>query len=260
MSTMNPISTTSLVFSSSLVLITLFFSYWQKLHLEKEVIVGVVRAVIQLLAVGYVLEYIFGCQNPIFTTLLLLVMIFNAAYNASKRGNGIQNGFAISFLSITIGTTVTLLILILSKTISYQPYQIIPVSGMIVSNAMVALGLCYKQLISDFKSRRDEIETKLSLGADILPSSIEIIRDSIKTGMLPTIDSAKTLGIVSLPGMMTGLILAGSSPIEAIKYQIMVTFMLLSTTSISSFIACYLSYRGFFNKRKQLCDPTSAAK
>ena len=70
--------------------------------------------------------------------------------------------------------------------------------------------------------------------------------------MLPTIDSAKTLGIVSLPGMMTGLILAGTSPVEAIKYQIMVTFMLLSTTSIASFIACYLSYKGFFNERKQL--------
>ena len=123
---------------------------------------------------------------------------------------------------------------------------------MIVSNAMVALGLCYKQISSDFKNKREEIETKLSLGADILPASIGIIRESIKTGMLPTIDSAKTLGIVSLPGMMTGLILAGASPVEAIKYQIMVTFMLLSTTSISSFIACYLSYRGFFNKRKQL--------
>ena len=107
-------------------------------------------------------------------------------------------------------------------------------------------------MAADFNIKHDEVETKLSLGADILPSSIEIIRDSIKTGMLPTIDSAKTLGIVSLPGMMTGLILAGSSPIEAIKYQIMVTFMLLSTTSISSFIACFLCYRGFFNKRKQL--------
>lgn len=85
--------------------------------------------------------------------------------------------------------------------------------------------------------------------AGFLPSSLEIIRDSIKTGMLPTIDSAKTLGIVSLPG----LILAGAAPIEAIQYQIMVTFMLLSTTSIASFLACYLSYR-IFNERKQLLD------
>ncbi|HHV42180.1 MAG TPA: iron export ABC transporter permease subunit FetB [Clostridiaceae bacterium] len=244
----------SLLISSSLVLVTLFFSYWQKLKLEKEIIIGVVRAVIQLVIVGYILEYIFGYENPAFTTLLLLFMIFNAAYNASKRGREVKNALPISFLSIIVGTTVTLLVLVLSKTIRYEPYQIIPVSGMIIGNSMVALGLCYKQIAADFKNKREEVETKLSLGADILPSSIEIIRNSIKTGMLPTIDSAKTLGIVSLPGMMTGLILAGTPPLEAIKYQIMVTFMLLSTTSISSFIACYLSYRSFFNKRKQLIN------
>lgn len=252
MNASNTINITSLLMASSLVLVTLFFSYWQKLKLEKEVIIGVVRAVIQLVVVGYVLEYVFGFNNPVFTTLLLFFMIFNAANNAAKRGKGIKKGLLISFLSITAGTIVTLTILILSKAIKYEPYQIIPVSGMIIGNAMVALGLCYKQIAADFKNKREEVETKLSLGADILPSSIEIIRDSIKTGMLPTIDSAKTLGIVSLPGMMTGLILAGSSPMEAIKYQIMVTFMLLSTTSISSFMACYLSYRSFFNNRKQL--------
>ncbi|MCI1821733.1 MAG: iron export ABC transporter permease subunit FetB [Megasphaera sp.] len=252
MNSSTAISVTSLLISSSLVLVTLFFSYWQKLKLEKEVIIGVIRAVVQLIIVGYVLEYIFGLKSPVFTTLLLIFMIFNAAYNAAKRGKDVKNGFYISFLSISIGTIVTLAILVVSKTIEYEPYQIIPVSGMIIGNAMVALGLCYRQIASDFKNKRDEVETKLSLGADILPSSIDIIRNCIKTGMLPTIDSTKTLGIVSLPGMMTGLILAGSSPMEAIKYQIMVTFMLLSTSSIASFIACYLAYRSFFNSKKQL--------
>ncbi|MGE1063551.1 iron export ABC transporter permease subunit FetB [Megasphaera paucivorans] len=252
MNSSTAISITSLLISSSLVLVTLFFSYWQKLKLEKEVIIGVIRAVVQLIIVGYVLEYIFGLKSPVFTTLLLIFMIFNAAYNAAKRGNDVKNGFYISFLSISIGTIATLTILVASKTIEYEPYQIIPVSGMIIGNAMVALGLCYRQIAADFKNKRDEVETKLSLGADILPSSIDIIRNCIKTGMLPTIDSAKTLGIVSLPGMMTGLILAGSSPMEAIKYQIMVTFMLLSTSSIASFIACYLAYRSFFNSKKQL--------
>lgn len=248
----NMITTSSLLISSSLVLISILFSYAQNLKLEKETIIGVVRAIVQLTIVGYLLNYIFGLKNPMFTTLLLLFMTFNAAYNASKRGKVIRNGTLISFVSIGGGTIITLTVLLLSGAIKYEPYQIIPVSGMIISNAMVALGLCYRQLGADFKNKREEIETKLSLGADVLPSSIEIIRDSIKTGMLPTIDSTKTLGIVSLPGMMTGLILAGTPPVQAIKYQIMVTFMLLSTTSISSFIACYLSYKNFFNERKQL--------
>lgn len=246
------LSTSSLLISSSLVIISLLFSYFQKLKLEKETIIGVIRAVVQLVVVGYLLEYIFGLKSPLFTTFLLAFMIFNASYNAAKRGKGIKNGIVISFTSIAIGTIITLSILILSGDIKYEPYQIIPVGGMIISNAMVALGLCFKQMTSDFKNKREEVETKLSLGADILPASIEIIRDSIRTGMLPTIDSTKTLGIVSLPGMMTGLILAGTSPVSAIKYQIMVTFMLLSTTSIASFIACYLCYKGFFNNRKQV--------
>lgn len=246
------ISISSLMVASLLVIVSLLFSYFQKLKLEKETMISVVRAVVQLIAVGYLLEFIFGLNNPAFTTLLVLIMMFNAAYNASKRGKGIKNGLLISFVSIAAGAGLTLCVLVLSGAIRYQPNQIVPISGMIISNAMVALGLCYRQLSADFKSRRDEVETKLSLGADVLPSSVEIIRDSIRTGMLPTIDSAKTLGIVSLPGMMTGLILAGTSPVQAIRYQIMVTFMLLSTTAISSFMACYLSYRGFFNDRKQL--------
>lgn len=248
----NLMNTSSLLISSSLVIVSLFFSYSQKLKLEKEIAISVIRAIIQLVAVGYLLNYIFGVKSPLFTTLLLLFMTFNAAYNAAKRGKEIKNGIIISFISISIGTVITLSVLVFSRAIKYEPYQVISVGGMIISNSMVALGLCYKQLIFNFKSKNEEIETKLALGADILPSSIDIIRNSIKTGMLPTIDSAKTLGIVSLPGMMTGLILAGTSPIVAVKYQIMVTFMMLSTTSISSFTACYLSYRNFFNKRKQL--------
>ncbi|KYP20978.1 iron export ABC transporter permease subunit FetB [Streptococcus parauberis] len=246
------ISVPSLLIASSLVIITLFFSYWQKLRLEKEIIVGAIRAVVQLLLVGFVLNYIFGYENPIFTALLLLFMIVNASYNAAKRGKGIKNGFAISFLAITLGAVITLSVLILSRILHFVPNQMIPVGGMIISNSMVAIGLCYKQLLSDFQNKQEEVETKLALGADILPASIDIIRDVIKTGMVPTIDSSKTLGIVSLPGMMTGLILAGTSPIQAVKYQMMVTFMLLSTTSIASFVASYLAYKGFFNDKKQL--------
>ncbi|EFR43816.1 ABC transporter permease [Streptococcus pseudoporcinus] len=252
MSGADNISVTSLLLASSLVLITLFFSYWQKLKLEKEIIVGAIRAVIQLLIVGFVLNYIFGYKNPIFTALLLLFMIVNASYNASKRGKGIGNAFKISFIAITLGASITLSVLIFSGILAFVPNQMIPVGGMIISNAMVAIGLCYKQLLDSFKDKQEEVETKLALGADILPASIEIIRDVIRTGMVPTIDSAKTLGIVSLPGMMTGLILAGTSPIQAVKYQMMVTFMLLATTSIASFIASYLAYKGFFNDKKQL--------
>lgn len=246
------ISTPSLVIAGLLVVIALVFSYWQKLKLEKDIIISMIRAVLQLVAVGFVLEWVFGMDSPWFTTLLLLFMIANAAYNAASRGKSIEKIFRISFLAILIGASVTLLVLILTGIVDYIPQHMIPIGGMIIGNAMIAIGLVYKNLQASFVDKRSAIETRLALGADISLASADIIRDSIRTGMIPTIDSAKTLGIVSLPGMMTGLILAGISPLVAIKYQIMVTFMLLSTTAIASFIACYQAYRGFFNIRKQL--------
>ncbi len=92
----------------------------------------------------------------------------------------------------------------------------------------------------------------LALGASPMTASKGIIRDAIKTGLQPTIDTAKTVGLVALPGMMSGMIFAGADPVLAIKYQIMVTFMLLGITSISSMIGCYLGYQSFYNQRQQL--------
>ena len=246
------ISTQSLIIAGLLVAIALVFSYWQKLKLEKEIVISMIRAVVQLVAIGFVLEWVFGIDSPWFTTFLLLFMTLNAAYNAGQRGKGIERGFRISFLAISMGTIITLAVLVLTGIVQYTPQHMIPIGGMIISNAMVALGLCYKNMRSSFSDKQSEIEAKLALGADINLASSQIVRDSIRTGMIPTIDSAKTLGIVSLPGMMTGLILAGVSPLMAIKYQIMVTFMLLSTTATASFVACYQAYRGFYNHRKQL--------
>jgi len=117
---------------------------------------------------------------------------------------------------------------------------------------MVAIGLCYRNMNSSFRDRRQQVLERLALGADLRLASIDIVRESIRTGMAPTIDSAKTVGIVSLPGMMSGLIFAGVDPVHAIKYQILVTFMLLSATSIGSVIACYLAYKQFYNEQKQL--------
>lgn len=245
-------STISLIIASCLMIIPITISHKEKLGLENEIIISIVRAIIQLVAVGYILDVIFGMNNPIVVMVLVLVMCINASLNIIKRGKNIKNVFIISFISILIGSTITLSILVFSGVISLRPDEIIPISGMIVSNAMVAIGLSYKSLATSFELRRAEVETKLSLGASIKESSKEILRESIKIAITPTIDSAKTLGIVSLPGMMTGLILGGASPITAVKFQIMVTFMIISSSSISTLISTYLAYKSFYNQRYQL--------
>lgn len=246
------ISNTSLLLATGLVLVALGVVYKEKLDLGKDILWGVFRAVVQLFAVGYVLGYVFKLDNAIITLAMSLVIVFNASYNAAKRSQGIPGAFKTSFIAILTATALTLVILLFSGSIAFSPSQVVPISGMIASNSMIAIGICYRNLNSKFTDQRQQILEKLALGADLKQASISIVRDSIKAGMSPTIDSAKTLGLVSLPGMMSGLMFAGVDPTQAIKYQIMVTFMLLSTTSIASVIASYRAYKGFYNERKQL--------
>lgn len=245
-------SLNSLILASILLVVPLIVSYKQNLGIEKEIVWSVLRAIVQLFAVGYLLEYIFNIKNTLATIIIVLVMIVNAAINTRKRGSGIKNVVWISLISMIIATGITLGTLVLVGALKNTPNDIIPVAGMVISNSMVAIGLAYMNLKNGFKIRRDEVETKLSLGADINVASKEILSDAIKLSITPSVDSAKTLGIVSLPGMMTGLILGGASPIVAVRFQIMVTFMLLSATSLSTMIAIYMSYKSFFNKRAQL--------
>lgn len=242
----------SLTLAFFLVLISIFISYREKLGLEKDIIISIIRAILQLILVGYVLKYVFQISNTFLTLAMMMVIVFNASYNAYKRSNKMANGFKISLLAITVSTTVTIGVLVLSGAIKFIPSQMVPISGMIAGNSMVAIGLCYRNMHSMFHDQRQSILEKLALGATVKEASSNILRDSIKTGMAPTIDSTKTVGIVSLPGMMSGLIFAGVDPVHAIKYQIMVTFMLLSATGIGSVIASYSAYKSFFNDRDQL--------
>ena len=246
------ISATSLCLASVLVIISILMSYRQELKLEKDIFVSAIRATVQLLVIGFILSYIFSTESPIFIIGLLGFMAINAAYNSAKRGQGIPHALWISWFAITIGAWITLSILLVTGVLSFTAYQLIPVGGMVISGAMVAIGLCYRQMLSNFELRKQEVEIKLALGSTPKQASKAIVRDVIKTGLEPTVDSAKTLGIVALPGMMTGLILAGMPPLEAVKYQMIVTFMSLSTISIACFITCQLSYRTFFNTRNQL--------
>lgn len=242
----------TLSITSILVLIALGVSKKEKLLLEKDILIGTARAIIQLSLIGFLLTYVFNLDNWIITTVILVLMVFNASRIAAKRGGQIKNAKSTAFIAILLGAFTTILILVATGAITYHPSEVIPVSGMIVGNAMVALGLTFKQLHQNYKNKYQEVEIKLALGANERIASIELIRDSIRTGMQPTVDSMQTLGIVQLPGMMTGLILAGQSPVMAIRYQIMVTFMLLSTVSIATFIGAFIFYRNYFNQRKQL--------
>lgn len=249
------ITDSSLMLALGLVLVALLVSRREKLGLEKEMIWSISRAVVQLVLVGYVLKSVFALDNLWLTLLMVLFICVNAALNARKRSRNLPHAFAISFAAIAVATGLTLTALLASGAIAFLPMQVIPITGMIAGNAMVAVGLCYTQLRQRFHDQQQQVLEMLSLGATPQQAARSLLRGSIRAALIPTVDAAKTVGLVSLPGMMSGLIFAGVDPVMAIKYQIMVTFMLLATASLSAIIAGYLACRRFFNARQQLVLP-----
>lgn len=237
----------SLVFSFSLVLIAVAVSYKEKLGLNKDLIISVIRMVVQLVIAGYLLTYVFQWDSKLVTVVVILIMVTNASYNASKRANGIPHAFKISMIAILVGTIVAIVVLVLSGTLLFTPSQLIPVTGMLVGNGMSIIGLTFRNLTMLFHDKHQSVDEKLALGATTKQASKEIIQETIKGSLQPTIDTVRTVGLVTLPGMMTGMMLAGTLPMEAIMYQIMVFFMMISTATITSVISAYLSFPYFFD-------------
>jgi putative ABC transport system permease protein len=241
--------------SLGLVAVSLLVSYRYRLNLGKETIISVIRAVVQLTIVGFVLHTIFSVNEVWLTLAMVLVIIFNAAWNAKGRSDKLPHAFSIALIAILSSTTITVGILVASGAIKFVPYQVIPFTGMVAGNSMVAVGLVFRGLNQQFKDQQGAIMERLALGSRPSEAGKLIANEAVRIGMQPTIDSIRTYGLVSLPGMMSGLIMAGVDPVYAIKYQIVVAFTLLSATAIASMLTSYMAVRRFFNAHWQLVLP-----
>lgn len=245
-------SDVALVFSVSFIFLAMIISYWQDLKLEKDLAIGAVRAFVQLTAVGYVLKFIFDLAGWQYMIPMIVVMVLVAGKNAARRGEGLPGAFILVTLSIALAELVTMTMLVNLKIIPFTPRYVIPLSGMIIGNAMVASGLALNRLRGEIAARRAEILAALALGATSRQAVEPALKASVKAGMIPTVDAMKTVGLVQLPGMMTGQIIAGASPVEAVKYQILVQFMLSASVGLTSMLVCLLSYRKLFTPAYQL--------
>lgn len=242
----------ALTLSLGFVGLAAIVSRYQELGLEKDLAVGVIRAFIQLTIVGYLLSYVFASHNTVFILIMILVMILVATRNAAKRGKGIPQAQWIVLIGISLSEGITLLLLLGLQIIPATAQYIIPLSGMVVGNSMVAAGVTLNRLSSEFKLRRGEVELALSLGATSKQAALPVIQSAVKAGLIPTVDSMKTVGLVQLPGMMTGQILAGADPVQAVRYQIMVMFMISGASAITSLVVVLLGYMRYFTPHAQL--------
>lgn len=239
------------------ILILLFIVRSRELNREKEIIVATTRMTIQLILTGFVLTYIFKKPNVIITILILIFMEFFAINNILKRSKSnlsreLKNAIIFSMLIGTLFSLLYFLFIVINIKPWFNPQYLIPLAGMIIGNSMTGVNLGINKLIDGITNRRDMIECSLMLGATPKDACKEIIDNSFDSAILPTINSMVGMGIVFLPGMMTGQILSGSLPLIAIKYQIAIMLGILGSVSITVITFLNLGYKTFFNNRMQL--------
>ncbi|HCU8056918.1 TPA: iron export ABC transporter permease subunit FetB [Staphylococcus aureus] len=246
-------SNTALGLTALLLVIPIIISYKEGLHIIKDLIVATLRAVVQLIILGFLLHYIFKINEKWLLVLCVFVIIVNASWNTISRSSPVMHHvFLISFVAIFVGTALPLVGTIATGAIQFTANEVIPIGGMLANNGLIAINLAYQNLDRAFVQDGTNIESKLSLAATTKLASKGAIRESIRLAIVPTIDSVKTYGLVSIPGMMTGLIIGGVPPLQAIKFQLLVVFIHTTATIMSALIATYLSYGQFFNARHQL--------
>ncbi|MBS3618221.1 iron export ABC transporter permease subunit FetB [Staphylococcus aureus] len=246
-------SNTALGLTALLLVIPIIISYKEGLHIIKDLIVATLRAVVQLIILGFLLHYIFKINDKWLLVLCVFVIIVNASWNTISRSSPVMHHvFLISFVVIFVGTALPLVGTIATGAIQFTANEVIPIGGMLANNGLIAINLAYQNLDRAFVQDGTNIESKLSLAATTKLASKGAIRESIRLAIVPTIDSVKTYGLVSIPGMMTGLIIGGVPPLQAIKFQLLVVFIHTTATIMSALIATYLSYGQFFNARHQL--------
>lgn len=238
--------------SLALVAVAIAVTARARLGLGRELVVAAIRAAVQLVAVGAVLLVVFrrGGLAGAFGWVGLMVVV--AGQVAGRRGRGLPRARVAATLGVAVGSSATLGALLAFGVIPSQPRVVVPVGGMIVSGAMQASGLVLLRLRDAAEHARPAIEARLCLGLPAREAFAPHVRGVLRTAMLPTIDATKVVGLISLPGAMTGLILAGVDPLTAIRYQVVVMYMLLAAWALGSLTTTRAAERALFDDAHRL--------
>lgn len=250
---------TDLVWALGLMAIAIGVSTWQKLGLEFQLAIATGRTVLQLLVVGYLLAVIFALKNPFAVLGVLLVMLTIATITARNRiSKKVPRVIPVVLGSMFFSTALTLCytnVLIIQPRTWYEPQYLIPLAGIVLGNAMNGAAIAGERLVSTITSSRLEIETHLSLGATPEQAVVAYRKDAVRAGLIPTLNQMMVVGVVTLPGIITGQLLSGIDPLNAASYQILIMFMLAFTCLITTVLVTQGLTRQFFNAQAQLQLP-----
>tara|TARA_R110000787_G_scaffold285173_1_gene400031 strand:- start:3821 stop:4621 length:801 start_codon:yes stop_codon:yes gene_type:complete len=233
-------------------------SVYYKLGTEKRLAIAAIRMVVQLTLVGLILKALFAAVSPWLTLLAAIVMVGFAGREAMARQERRFKGF----WGYGLGTgsmfaaagTVTFFALATQFHADpwYDPRYAIPILGMILGNTMTGVSLALDRLLADADDGRARIEARLALGHTFREALQMPLRNAMRAGLIPTVNGMAAAGLVSLPGMMTGQILAGVEPVQAVKYQLLVMFLIAGGTALGVFAAVMLALKRLTDPRQRL--------
>jgi len=253
-----PLSTYDLSLAALLIGALALVSVRMRLNLATQLVVAALRTTIQLLLIGLILKFIFDRAHPAILVLISGVMLAIAGREVMRRQKRRFTGwwgYGVGSVSMFISSfiiTILALVIIIDTEPWYQPRYAIPLLGMMLGNTMNGIALGLDRLIETTWDQRDVVEARLMLGESWKEAIADIRRDSIRSALIPIINSMSVAGLVSLPGMMTGQILGGSPPQEAVKYQILIMFLIASGIGFGTFTAVSMGARRLFDKRHRL--------
>jgi putative ABC transport system permease protein len=253
------LSLEQMAWAIALMAIAIGLSFWQKLGLAYSLAIALLRSVVQLTIVGYLLYAIFDIKQAWAVLFILVLMSAVAAKEAKDRiGKKVPYALPLVWGSVVIGTGV-----IVAYTIGvivrpeswYSPQYLIPLAGMILGNSMNGAAIAAERLTKSISQQANAIETQLCLGATPQQAIAIYQTEAIKSAMIPSINGMMVAGVVALPGMMTGQILSGVSPLLATRYQLVILFAIVSANLLTTLLLTKALSHQFFTKAQQLKLP-----
>ena len=242
----------------SLVAVALLVSRWQRVDAEREITIAVARSFVQLTAIGYVIKAIFSSDNLLFVVALLAAMVVFGAFTARARARRVPHALWPLLLALAIAGATTLGLVVALGIFPATARYLVPVGGMVIGNAMTAAAVALNRLGDEVADSANTIEATLALGATAGQAIRPVIRRSLRSGMIPLVDSTKTTGLIFFPGTMVGMLLAGAAPVDAVRLQLILLYVLLGSVALGALASVMLAYRNFFTPAHQLREQASS--
>lgn len=241
-----------LLIASALIVLVIIITRYRDLELESDLVISTIRAFVQLMILALALTIIFDIQNIFWIILILIMMMSVASYTAARRARGLPDAFWVCSSTILISSGTIILVMAALGVLEMRAEVLIPLGGMVIGNTMNITALAMDRLKGEVENNVLRIENLLALGATSDQAVLPLIRKSVRASLIPTVDNMKTLGLVWIPGLMSGMLIAGSDPGTAAVFQLIIILMILASNTLASVISTAQMSSRMFSRAYQL--------